>query len=229
MLIEPSREHRTNAFLAVAGLVWVLAVGIGFRILWSYSATPGIEPSAGAPAAWPADGPLARARTGFTFVMAVHPKCPCSRASLGELGQLLARSGEGISGYALMLCPPGTPDAFARTDLWEAAARLPRVQVVLDRDGREAERFGARTSGHLVLFDPTGARRFAGGVTGARGHLGDNLGRSSVERIVAGRPAGDRQPTFGCALFDPDPARRPATAASCRPGDPDVAAGGARR
>jgi hypothetical protein len=42
---------------------------------------------------------------------------------------------------------------------------------------------------------------FAGGITAARGHAGDNAGRSAIETLLAGgRPGYDRTPVFGCPI-----------------------------
>ncbi len=65
----------------------------------------------------------------------------------------------------------------------------------------EAARFGARTSGFVVVYDATGSLRYAGGITGSRGHAGDNVGRRTVERILAGESERDLDhPVFGCGL-----------------------------
>src|SRR5687768_13165432 len=72
-----------------AGFIWLAASGAGLAWLWSYSATPG--ESVPASSDWPAASRLQRSPGKFTLVMFVHPECPCSRASLEELGKLLTR------------------------------------------------------------------------------------------------------------------------------------------
>jgi hypothetical protein len=73
--------------------------------------------------------------------------------------------------------------------------------VLADPDGREAQRLGAVTSGHVLLYDRAGQLLFTGGITGARGHEGDNAGGESVIRLIAGR-GGARHHTliYGCSI-----------------------------
>ncbi len=78
-------------------------------------------------------------------------------------------------------------------------------------DGDEARRFGAATSGHVMLYDAAGRLHFSGGITPARGHEGDSLGRDAViDLIEAYRSAGRRcSPVFGCPLATPRTAPGP--------------------
>ncbi|MFO0864756.1 MAG: hypothetical protein U0744_08910 [Gemmataceae bacterium] len=70
-----------------------------------------------------------------------------------------------------------------------------------DPEGVEASLFGAETSGHVMLFDPSGHRRFHGGITASRGHAGENMGRQKIIAIVRGEStARDEFPVFGCRL-----------------------------
>ena len=99
--------------------------------------------------------------------------------------------------------PTGVSDEWAQSDLWRTAASLPDVTVVRDDDGLEARRFGASTSGQTLLYDEAGVLLFAGGITGARSHRGDNDGRRAIVELL-NRESSSRAPTkvFGCALFD---------------------------
>jgi hypothetical protein len=74
----------------------------------------------------------------------------------------------------------------------------------LDRDGDITEKFGAVTSGQVILFDGAGQRLFAGGITSARGHAGENQGRQMVLALAKGELcAPGATPVFGCALHEP--------------------------
>src|SRR4051812_12480766 len=100
VLPQPSRTMYPVSYLpsrsARAGLLWALGVAwlggavVGGGTLLNYSNTAG--PGAGA-AAWPRGSALARESERFTLVMFLHPQCPCSRASVGELERLLASLG----------------------------------------------------------------------------------------------------------------------------------------
>jgi hypothetical protein len=77
------------------------------------------------------------------------------------------------------------------------------VVVQPDRNGVEAARFGAETSGFVTLFDVSGHLLFRGGITASRGHAGDNVGADAIVSLVNGAPARHRQtPVFGCGLLD---------------------------
>ncbi len=57
-----------------------------------------------------------------------------------------------------------------------------------DADGREARHFGAATSGQTLLYDERGTLVFSGGITGARAHAGDNVGRQSLVALLNREP-----------------------------------------
>ena len=68
--------------------------------------------------------------------------------------------------------------------------------------GTEARRFGVSTSGQTLLYDNAGALLFAGGITGARAHQGDNDGRRSIVALLNREtPARTATNVFGCSLF----------------------------
>jgi len=135
--------------------------------------------------------------------MLVHPQCPCSRASIGELALLMAQSQGRLKAYVLFLKPAGFSDDWEKTDLWQSAAGIPGVKPLVDYDGMEARRFHAKTSGQTVLYDAEGRLLFSGGITAARGHAGDNAGRSAIVSLVNAKVADKAEtPVFGCPLFD---------------------------
>lgn len=190
--------------LLVAGAAsWLLLVGGGLFALERYVSTAADAPSP--PERWPEASHLARGGDRGRLLVFVHPRCPCSRATLGELALALAgASPESLETSVLFYRPGDEPDAWAHTDLWDTASAIPGVRVATDPDGVEADRFDATTSGFAVLFDREGALVFAGGLTAARGHHGDNEGRRAVTAIARGEaPARSRTPVFGCPILDP--------------------------
>lgn len=193
------------ARLALAGsiLMWSCAVAAGLWTLWGYAATPG--PTAAAPARWPADTQIQRASGLPTLVMLVHPHCPCSRASIGELAVLMARCQGKVAAHVLFFKPGELPGDWQKTDLWRSAAAIPGVHVICDVDGSEAHLFRAATSGQTLLYDDDGQLRFNGGITGARGHFGDNAGLDTVvAQIQTGSRDENNCSVFGCPLPDPN-------------------------
>lgn len=184
--------------LAATGL-WLVSAGAGMAVLVDYATSPG-DP-AQAPPRWPKASMLPAPSGRPALVMAVHPRCPCTRASLNELARILARCPGCADVYVLVGRPAGAPDAWWKTDLWDGAGALPGVVVVADDAGSEAGRFGARVSGTTLVYDAGGRLAWSGGITSARGHEGDSAGGAAVSAILAGGVAPRAAvPVFGCAL-----------------------------
>lgn len=194
---------RRAALGAAVMAVWLGGIGLGFARMWDYATTPGTP--AMAPASWPSDSRLQRSVRGATLVVFLHPQCACSRATVSELARLMARAQDRVTTYALVHEPPDAPEAWAASDLATAAAVIPGVRVLRDVGGREAERFGAATSGQVVLYDGDGRLAFEGGITPARGHAGDAVGRDAIFAVLAAAaPPASTTPVFGCALATSD-------------------------
>jgi hypothetical protein len=180
--------------------LWLASTVFGLRIVWAYDNTPGAL--AKAPQRWPAVSTLALAQGRHTLVVFAHPQCPCSRASLGELAELLARSPKKPATYVVFLKPAGFADGWEKTGLWQAAETLPSTSLVRDEAGAVARAFGVATSGQALLYDAAGKLRFNGGMTGSRGHAGDNPGRAALVALIGDTPANRASANvFGCPLF----------------------------
>jgi len=190
--------------LATSTLIalWSVAVASGLYLQAAYVQSEGdvAAPPAAIPASLRADPDR------FTLVMAIHPKCPCTRASLGELQRLRAKLGDRIALAYVVYAP------VERADEWMPAfaARLTRLglegRVIHDATGEIAAGMGCRTSGSVVLYDPREGARFWGGITAARGHHGDNLGSDAILAIVREGAADTfTSPVYGCSITDPPP------------------------
>jgi hypothetical protein len=182
-------------------LVWLGVVGTGLWMLWAYDNRPGV--SASAPPRWPAQTALTRSTTGPTLLFVAHPQCTCTRASLDELAEILARaSSHPPRTYVLFLRPSTFEAGWEHTDLWRRAAALPNVIVMRDDDGLEARRFGVETSGQTMLYDGSGTLVYSGGITGSRGHAGENAGELTLVALLTRGHAERRAAgVFGCSLF----------------------------
>ena len=195
--------NKRRCILVVMCAGWVLMIGTGLGLLWDYENSPGT--AAKPPTEWPGDSRIPLATDRATLVMLVHPQCPCSRASVGELDRLMAQAQGRVTAYALFLKPPEFPDDWEKSALWQRAASIPGVNVVVDEDGVEAQRFCARTSGQTILYNPEGRLLFSGGITGSRGHSGDNAGRSAIVSLLQSGEAEAAQTfVYGCPLFATD-------------------------
>jgi hypothetical protein len=195
-------KERSRSILLIGTVSWLSLAILGLWFLWAYETTPGI--AAVSPRQWPSDSRIQLSPDHPTLVMLAHPHCPCTRASIGELASIMAHSQGRLRAYVLFVRPEGFSEGSEVTDLWQSASDIPGVKAILDGDGREARRFHAATSGQTVLYDPQGRLLFSGGITGSRGHFGDNAGQGAVVAIVNSEvPDRTETSVFGCPLFNP--------------------------
>jgi len=192
---------KSKRWLPIAGVcIWVLLVCVGLRSLLLYANTPGVP--AHPPLELLPAGPLATGSGRYALLLFLHPQCPCSRASIGELARIVAREREKVAVTAYFYAPDRAHPDFAATDLWESAGRIPGVRRSIDIGAEAARHFGARTSGQALLYDPAGHLAFSGGLTLMRGHSGDNDGEEAILALLEGRePTRRTAPVFGCALY----------------------------
>ena len=175
---------------------------MGVTLFVRYENRPG--PDCAAPTYWPAESALVAPTNKPSLVTFIHPQCPCSRASLGELAQLMGQTEGRVKATVLLL--DGNEDgsaleAAAGSAWWQAAA-ISGVEVRVDRGGEEARKFGTITSGRVLLYGADRRLLFAGGITSSRGHAGDNTGREAVQALIMGTaPRTAATPVFGCPLF----------------------------
>jgi hypothetical protein len=183
-------------------VVWVVVVAAGMRVMLNYENTPGH--AGDPPGTWPAESQIPRTAGLPTIVIMGHPKCPCTRATIGELAVMMARLHNQATAVVVLARPQGTPDGWDDTDLRRSAAEIPGATVMSDLDEVEVDRFNAEVSGQTMLYNAEGKLLFSGGITASRGHSGDNVGRSSIVSLVTyGTAERARTPVFGCALRTP--------------------------
>ena len=223
--LEGAVKPKRSILLAIGLTMWLALVIVGIGILGNYSLTPG---SAGTPhSSWPSASLIARPSRSLTLIMTIHPHCPCSRASIGELAILMAHSGGRLAAFVLFVQPPGFDQNWTKSDLWSSAGLIPGVTRIID-PGVEAKLFGAATSGQAMVYDSHGRLLFSGGITAARGHFGDNEGVSAIARLLDAPESGSSArngyptkpiayaattPVYGCPLFAPSAERKTARCA----------------
>ncbi len=166
-------------------------------LLWDYALTPGRESER--LSQWPADSNLVLGKDRPTLLVFVHPRCPCSRATIQELAVALAAGQRPLNIQVVVYKPGDAQAGWEQTDLWHAAQGIPRVALYVDYGGVEAKRFSVTTSGHALLFAADGTCIFSGGITAARGHQGASAGQDALVALLTG---GQRQvsstPVYGC-------------------------------
>jgi hypothetical protein len=175
--------------------VWLTSTAVGFGLWQEYEATPGAAPAA---------SQVLAATEHPRVVVYLHPRCPCSRATLDELALVLEQHRD-AEVEIVFVRPPGVEAGWERGELWDRAAALPGVRVRVDIDGTEAKAAGAATSGTVVYSNEAGRVLFQGGITRGRGAHGENAGRTALEASLCGGSAGiDKTPIYGCPLAAPD-------------------------
>lgn len=190
-LFVPNRAYVT------AIVAWPFVVAAAFGVLVASKSASG--PPSAAPHEWPAASSVQRTAGRWTLVMNAHPRCACTRASIRELERLMARIHRRAD--AVVVFAGGVPAGAG--DLHAAARAIPGVRVVDDVGNKEAKRFGAATSGAVLLYDPAGQLVFQGGLTLARGHEGDSAGAAAIRaRVLRNETNGATESNvFGCALI----------------------------
>ncbi len=190
-----------GAWLVAAAAVWGWGVKYGF--------TTNTPPSHALSEGWPSETRVARDPGRPTLMLFLHPRCPCSRATLAELEGVVhdprVATGNPPQLVTVATIPPGATSAWTDSSLVKRAERLPGMELLWDEEGVEAARFGAVSSGTVMLFDQQGRKCFAGGITAARGHEGDNTGQDQlIEALLhQGETNLRTTPVFGCRLCWP--------------------------
>lgn len=183
-------------------VAWSVLVAAGFWTLLKFELTPG--KAAAAALQWPAGDALPRKSGIATLVMASHPECPCTRASLTELAELLAQY-PGRMNCFLLFVPEEASAKGARdcrnAPLFNQASAIAGVTCIVDEKLLAIRAFHARTSGQVMLYDATGNLKFSGGITGGRDHAGENSGFDAIRAFFdTGVASPDSTPVFGCSL-----------------------------
>lgn len=179
--------------------VWLVVVCCGLVALGKYQAQPGAKGRS--PNEWPRDSEILPARNVYNLVISLHPHCPCSSATVEELGAILAHTHNSMHVQILMFSPEGEKVEWTKSPLSDAVARLPHTTIRVDGGGKEAARFGSLTSGAAQLFAPDGRLVFHGGITASRGHAGENAGADSIIKYANGENCRLAETAvYGCSI-----------------------------
>lgn len=196
-----NRAQIRKISVALGIVSWLLAIVVGFALLLRYQFSAG--QAAEAHAQWPGSSKVPLAQGRPTLIVVAHPKCPCSSATLDELARLMANCDGKVEAYVLFMLPQGeraSGEEWHDTALRRQAEGITGVTAIDDPDGVEGQRFGVFTSGNALLYDPNGRLLFAGGLTGSRGHSGDNFGREAIEGWILKNQGAKESPVYGCPM-----------------------------
>ncbi len=200
-LLRMGKACSSHRRLVLAGCVWLILLGVGFGMLMVYSQTPGDVEAPPVLSVVDVKYDSSAPTQSHTLVMAVHPRCPCTKATMSELERLKRHCGDQLSCVLLVYHPADAADDWMDTAVIAAAKRVPNIVFVKDVEGKQAARMGAFTSGSSVLYDRKGEPQFWGGITAARNHAGDNMGFDAIKALVnAFETRRTEAPVYGCAL-----------------------------
>jgi len=212
-MINAETSSRRPWKQGVGGALWVSVCLVATYLAMSYDFKPGrLGPRR---TGWPTDTDYSYSTAlirspGKTSVVAfLHPRCVCTRATVKQLIRAL----EAYPG-AELIAPVFTPLELKDQNAWEESeyvktirAAIPGAKVVFDRGGVQAWRFGAYTSGTILVYDAQGREIFRGGITDRRGGERENLGLQQLALALTGEAEAnqaDPTPVFGCPLVAPD-------------------------
>jgi hypothetical protein len=178
--------------------LWLGLIAGGYAWLLGYSFAAGKTSAAPRtlPSSWASPTSPARPQ----LLLALHPHCPCSLATIRELAKILTRAPHTSDVTVLMYKPASEPDSWLKGTLFDECRRM-NCQIRPDPDGQMAASLGSLTSGQVLLYGADGRLRYQGGITASRGHEGDNEGERAVIEILRGSRASYKSmPVFGCPI-----------------------------
>ena len=175
-----------TVFLIMAAL----AVAFGWCQLFRFSAIPGEQFAA------PAHLPVDRfTQSGSPLLLVfIHPQCSCTYATLDQLDRILDLQSNVNPARVVLSSGLGTfkPETWLHTPF----------TLLVDADGALARRFGAATSGEIILYSADGRLLFQGGITAERAHVGDSVTANALRNaLLKGTLQAGRASVFGCSIF----------------------------
>jgi hypothetical protein len=179
---------------------FVVLTALGLFGLYRFDGTAGTQ--ANAPLFWPSSSAIERQPGEPALLIFAHPLCPCTRATFSEISQLLHPRVNGQRPLVhVLFVRPAWNRVWENSDTWQEAKSMVSTLTAWDEDGQEARLFNVRTSGLVLLYGANNRLLFQGGVTGSRGHVGDNYGLERLRNALeTGKPASLWTHVFGCSL-----------------------------
>ncbi|MBI4355414.1 MAG: hypothetical protein HY597_03040 [Candidatus Omnitrophica bacterium] len=196
----------------VIGTMWLVGCFAATYLAMAYDYTPGrvgqrltlwpTETESSSPAA------LIHHPDQTTVLAFLHPRCVCTRATVQQLVRTLAAH-PGAVAIASVFVPLDVSDqpAWEESDYVKTIrTEVPGARMVFDRGGVQAQRFGAFTSGTILVYDRQGREIFRGGITDRRGGERENPGLQQLAlTLTEGRgPQAEPTPVFGCPITASD-------------------------
>ncbi len=187
-------------WLVLCTVSWLLLLPAAICVQLRYDSLPGI--AAVPKTAWPAASKIKYSTITNTLVMVLHPRCPCSRASVQQVASMMNTTNPPKCIFLFY-----TPSIFAKgwekTDIWNQASEIPDSVLISDIDGRETKTSEHPHPDRPTFFDRQGFLRYSGGLTEGRGHQGEcrNL-EAAIKALNDSHKPTTFGAVYGCPVVD---------------------------
>lgn len=181
-------------------IAWVVGVGFTFWSNYKFETTPG--KASGFVETAPTGSDLHFAADQFNWITFIHPQCACSKATLENLRQMNNDfKNKNVKFHVVFFAPDQKNENLEKSEYVQAAEQLSHTEIYFDPKLKEFNFYDAETSGQSFLFNAERKLVFKGGITEARGHLGESLSMRRIASLVTGSSSNEKlieSPTFGC-------------------------------
>src|SRR4051812_19393355 len=99
--------------LLLPAIVWLASIAAGGFSIYTYETSPGRQLEA--PGDWPQSSAIARSRERPTMLVFVHPRCPCTRATIDELSRIVVENPQALYVKVLYYKPADADSAWDET------------------------------------------------------------------------------------------------------------------
>ncbi|BBM82387.1 hypothetical protein [Candidatus Uabimicrobium amorphum] len=206
------KKNTITFFVFFFGVLWLGAIIASFYFFGVYENTPGKLGIV--PKKLLRTPQLGISKKKPTLLVFLHPRCPCSHATIGALEIIISRTANPCEVVVVFYAPKDEKKHWYQTRLFQKAQKISlllqhkkskiQLRTYVDREAQQSKKFGATISGTVLLYDAADALRFHGGITLSRGHFdsGDNFGVEAIVNILNKKSNKITQtPVFGCSIF----------------------------
>ena len=113
----------------------------------------------------------------------------------------MANVGNQADFIAVFVRPKDAPRDWEKAELYQKCLQLPTLNIVVDEQGLEASRFGAKSSGQTYIYRADNLLAFSGGITNGRG-MQEHGNEWPIILAALNKPdqALFHTPVYGCSL-----------------------------
>ena len=191
--------HISKVGIPLCLTIWFAGALVGFNQLDGYANTPGLKGKNAN--VWPRGTILNPDLKKPTFVMFLHPHCPCSGASVHSLFDVMRENGSRAKYYVVFVRPRGVAPQWEQSETYKKCKQNAEITTIVDDGGIEAAKFGALTSGQTYIYCSKLELTFSGGITSARGMEEVGPERQLIVKALNGQNArAQHSAVFGCSL-----------------------------